>query len=211
MGRQAVLFDAVALGLPRKELVSSLGAFAARGILTRFGYAHGWRAGEAIQQEHPELWVEGKAGPRLPALQGQFLLSQNLRTDGPGEAPLVDTERVAARVVHAESSRADRAFVSLNCGAIPESLLERELFGHVKGSSTGAEADAPGLFEAASGRRLARGAALGAARSAATRGHPAARPGGAGAHRGGAAGHRRRRGRSRRRSRHRSRHLYRKL
>lgn len=54
-----------------------------------------------------------------------------------------------ARIVHQESSRSLGEFVAVNCGAIPEGLLESELFGHAKGSFTGAVSDRPGLFEAA--------------------------------------------------------------
>src|SRR5512141_1283617 len=91
MGRRAVLLDAVALGVLRKELVGTLGLFAARGILTRLGFGYGWRVGEALRQGHPELWAEGKAGPHLPGLAGQFVLDQSVRTDGLGADPLVQT------------------------------------------------------------------------------------------------------------------------
>jgi two-component system response regulator HydG len=57
-------------------------------------------------------------------------------------------ERIA-RLVHDESTRASGPFIAVNCGAIAETLLESELFGHVKGSFTGATQDRPGLFEAA--------------------------------------------------------------
>jgi len=60
-------------------------------------------------------------------------------------------KEVIARYVHELSPRADLDFKSINCGALPESLLESELFGHVKGSFTGAVRDHDGLFVAASG------------------------------------------------------------
>ena len=58
-------------------------------------------------------------------------------------------KEVIARYVHQLSGRSDHAFLSINCGALPESLLESELFGHVKGSFTGAVKDKTGLFAAA--------------------------------------------------------------
>jgi transcriptional regulator with PAS, ATPase and Fis domain len=62
-------------------------------------------------------------------------------------------ERIA-RLVHDESTRAARPFIAVNCGAIPETLLESELFGHARGAFTGATQDRPGLFEASSSGTL---------------------------------------------------------
>ena len=303
MGRRAVLLDTEALGLLRKELVSTLGLFAARGILTRMGFGHGWRVGEAVRELYPDLWAEGKAGPHLPGLAGQFVLDQSVRTHGLGTEALVATtfeesyeaeqhmlhfgqaedpvcwtvtgfasgyvsykegrevyfvedrcvargdphchiagrfreqwgpeldphlafyaqqtiddalnrvsthlrrterrlrarrqqlgvlvagdpeapgmvarspamrrtfdqarrfaltdssilltgesgvgKEVVARYIHGQSRRAGKPFISLNCGAVPESLLESELFGHARGAFTGAQTAAIGLFEAA--------------------------------------------------------------
>jgi two-component system response regulator AtoC len=60
-------------------------------------------------------------------------------------------KELVARLIHNESNRKEGAFVPLNCGAIPENLLESELFGYMRGAFTGAERDKPGLFEVASG------------------------------------------------------------
>jgi len=60
-------------------------------------------------------------------------------------------KEVLARYLHELSARADGPFVSINCGALPENLLESELFGHVRGSFTGAVRDKQGLFVAAKG------------------------------------------------------------
>lgn len=58
-------------------------------------------------------------------------------------------KELAARAIHSNSVRTRRSFVAVNCGAIPEGLIESELFGHVKGSFTGAVADKKGLVEEA--------------------------------------------------------------
>lgn len=309
-GQRAILLDAVALGLLRKELIETLGLTGARGVLTRFGYAHGWRTAESLREAFP--WDSEKewqlAGGRLHMLQGMVVQDAAPKLRNDPDAPMVrkvwrdsyeaeqhllhigqadepvcwtltgfasgyltvctgaevyciedrcrgtgDSEchlvartreqwgseiephlpfyrkesvdavlrdltealhrtekrlrarrreiarlagiaedpsgliarseamlkvldfarRVAkvesavivtgesgvgkeriAKLIHDGSARSHRPFVAVNCGAIAETLLESELFGHARGSFTGADKDRAGLFEAASGGTL---------------------------------------------------------
>jgi DNA-binding NtrC family response regulator len=309
-GQRALLLDAVAMGLLRQSLIEDLGLTAARSVLTRFGFAHGWRMAEALwagfEWDSEDDWA--LAGTRVCVLEGLFRLppgdagrrateglelqvsyeaEQHLMRFGPAdacvcwtmcglmsgyasraagheifvledrclargdeachligrrheewgaehepeltffraghltdcldaslrrltealrevearlgvrvrspsappparEAPLdlvakspsmrrvVELARRVAKVdstvlitgesgtgkeriaglVHAESPRAHGPFVAINCGAITDTLLESELFGHARGAFTGATRDRPGLFEAAEGGTL---------------------------------------------------------
>jgi two-component system, NtrC family, response regulator HydG len=307
-GERVLLFDAVALGLLRKQLIESFGYHAARATLTRFGYGHGWRTAEALRDAIPwaderewriaggrlhRLWglvtfepveASGRPGPEpfadaiwhdsyeaeqhllhvgqatepvcwtlagfasgyLSRVNGRpiFALEESCRGKGDavcrmigrsreewGEAitphlPFYETDcldaslrhvqralrraetrllraerllsaddeaevpgivarseamrrvvamarRVAranatvlilgesgvgkeriARLLHDASPRVGGPMVAINCAAVPESLLESELFGHAKGAFSGAVAERPGLFEAARGGTL---------------------------------------------------------
>jgi len=305
-GQRALIFDAVAQGLLRKELIDTFGVRVARGLLSRFGYAHGQRMAEAMRTQFKwdsdEDWR--RAGSRIYALQGLFMLEpgshfsfdedggswrvsyeaeQHLLHLGQADYPVcwtlcglasgylsratgrelfavedrcmakgdtschiqvktaeewggtqgehtlgfkrldidaalleitetlkrterelqIRTRRLAhvakvsedpsgivarspemkrvmdlartfakvdstvlitgetgtgkeriARFLHEQSACSHGPFVAVNCGAISETLLESELFGHARGSFTGATSDRPGLFEAANGGTL---------------------------------------------------------
>src|ERR1700749_2160228 len=76
-GERVLLLDAVALGLLRKELIETLGLTAARAVLTRFGYAHGWRVAETLRTGFPwdseDEWRAAGARPdRGPRVLGRF-------------------------------------------------------------------------------------------------------------------------------------------
>ena len=94
---------------------------------------------------------------RDPAMLEVVRLAERI---GPSDASVLITgesgvgKEVMARFVHKKSKRADKPFVSVNCAAIPENLLESELFGHEKGAFTGAVARRVGKFEEADGGTL---------------------------------------------------------
>ncbi|MGE0711340.1 MAG: sigma 54-interacting transcriptional regulator [Planctomycetota bacterium] len=85
-GQRALLLDAVALGLLRRELIETLGLAAARGLLTRFGYGHGWRTAETVRDafswDDPGEWRA--AGGRLHTLQGLVIVRPVEGQGGPG-------------------------------------------------------------------------------------------------------------------------------
>jgi DNA-binding NtrC family response regulator len=105
-----------------------------------------------------------KAAEGTPLLIGETQTMQQVRrlieTIAPTDASVMilgDTgtgKELVARSLHERSRRADRSFIPVNCGALPENLVESELFGHRKGAYTGADTHRKGLFEVANGGTL---------------------------------------------------------
>ncbi|MFA6052631.1 MAG: sigma-54 dependent transcriptional regulator [Methylobacter sp.] len=97
-------------------------------------------------------------------LLGESLIMQEIRAKiaklSRSQAPVYISgesgsgKELVARLIHQQSSRSDKPFVAINCGAIPHELMESEFFGHKKGSFTGAVSDKKGLFQAAEGGTL---------------------------------------------------------
>jgi len=105
-----------------------------------------------------------KADDPIHELIGQSAIMQDIRARiaklARTQAPVHITgesgsgKELAARLIHRLGNRADRPFVAVNCGAIPETLMESEFFGYRKGAFTGADAERDGFFQAASGGTL---------------------------------------------------------
>ncbi|AKU23884.1 sigma-54 dependent transcriptional regulator [Massilia sp. NR 4-1] len=103
-------------------------------------------------------------GPARSRLRGNSAVIQALRAQigrlARSMAPIAITgesgsgKELAAREIHAQSSRAERPFIAVNCGAIPEALMEAEFFGYRKGAFTGASDERDGFFQAAHGGTL---------------------------------------------------------
>jgi two-component system response regulator PilR (NtrC family) len=95
-------------------------------------------------------------GEAQPIVQVRQLIDRVARSQAPvqitGESG--SGKELAAQLIHALSARRDRAFVPVNCGAIPENLMESEFFGYRKGAFTGANEDREGFFQAANGGTL---------------------------------------------------------
>jgi len=94
-----------------------------------------------IVGESPEVKKILELLPRIAAATSNVLITGESGTG----------KELIAKAIHRESPRKDRPFVTVNCGSVPETLMESELFGHKKGSFTGATATRSGLFEAAHG------------------------------------------------------------
>ncbi len=109
-----------------------------------------------LQQQRQAADFEDMLGTS-PGMQQVF---QIIRKVAPSDAPVLllgesgTGKEMAGRAIHQRSLRKDGPFIAINCGAIPENLLESELFGHEKGAFTGAHTARPGRFELAHGGTL---------------------------------------------------------
>ncbi len=114
-----------------------------------------------LRREYVALQRTSKAGRNAPALIGAHPSMQVVQRLIGKVAPTNSTvlirgetgcgKELVARAVHQQSVRRDKPFVAINCGALPENLIESELFGHRKGAFTGADSQREGLFEIADG------------------------------------------------------------
>jgi transcriptional regulator with GAF, ATPase, and Fis domain len=117
---------------------------------------------QSIQQENESL--KRQSGSGGPVLMGGSALMEQLRTKAAKAAKtsapvLLEGEtgsgkEVVAHFIHQQSLRVGKPFVKMNCAAIPDGLIESELFGHVKGAFTDAKGDRKGKFEQADGGTL---------------------------------------------------------
>ena len=116
-----------------------------------------FRENRALRRELHKQYTFSEIVGKSDSLQKIFALVQKVA--GTNATVLIQGEsgtgkELIARAIHLNSSRASQPFLAVNCGALPESILESELFGHTKGSFTGAVADKKGLFRSASGGTL---------------------------------------------------------
>src|SRR6185295_1182133 len=163
--------SAAAAAIGRSQLLTDRRAFAHR----LFGHLKNLQATQRhtltmflrnveLAQENAELKQELSAQQETGGIIGKSVPLQDLlslvRTIAPSDTTVLVTgetgtgKELVARLIHQLSRRKDRRFVAVNCGALPETLLESELFGHEKGSFTGAIAQKKGKFELAEGGTL---------------------------------------------------------
>lgn len=129
----------------------------------------GWSTSNSTNRRSSTIAIDKQetprsSGSRTPTLIGQSPVMRKLfsviERVAPTDASVLITgatgtgKELAARAIHDLSPRRDAAFVDINCSAIPETLIEAELFGHQRGTFTGAHENRSGLFEKASGGTL---------------------------------------------------------
>lgn len=113
------------------------------------------------QEDEAPAATESRIGPSITGQSKRVVeLREQIAKLARSQAPVYISgesgsgKELAARAIHQNSSRNAAPFVAVNCGAIPKDLVESELFGHIKGSFTGADSDKQGLFQAAHGGTL---------------------------------------------------------
>src|SRR5436305_11941693 len=109
-------------------------------------------SGSGPVPKHTRTEIVGHS-PALMQVLDRARLAAQTDADILVEAESGTGKELLARFIHEASSRRDKPFVAVNCAAVPEHLLESELFGHVRGAFTGATLAKPGKFELANGDR----------------------------------------------------------
>ena len=89
MGNRVLINDSISEGLLRRELIQTFGKYGAKSVLTRYGYAHGWRTAEMLKTRMPELLYGFTGGAQLHKLYGLFITTELDGSDGTGTKPLI--------------------------------------------------------------------------------------------------------------------------
>ncbi|RDB44915.1 two-component system response regulator GlrR [Halomonas sp. DQ26W] len=140
---QQGVFSFLTKPVDRDELFSAIDEALAQSAPTGGGEGDdAWRASIITRSPEMERVLE----------QARMVASSDVSVLVTG--PSGSGKELLARAIHDASPRASKPFVAINCGALPEQLLESELFGHAKGAFTGAVSDHKGLFQAAEGGTL---------------------------------------------------------
>jgi two-component system, NtrC family, response regulator PilR len=134
-----------------REVITSALNLPKPALMQRRGGTSGNGAQDRPADEGPRL-----LGESAPILRAREMIGKLARSQAPvyitGESG--SGKEIAARLIHSDSARRAAPFVAVNCGAIPENLMESEFFGYRKGAFTGADADREGVLHAAQGGTL---------------------------------------------------------
>ncbi|HKP67903.1 MAG TPA: sigma-54 dependent transcriptional regulator [Pyrinomonadaceae bacterium] len=116
-----------------------------------------FRENRALRRELSQKYTFAEIVGKSESLQKIFVLVEKVANTTANVLILGESgtgKELIARAIHLNSGRSSQPFLAVNCGALPESILESELFGHTRGAFTGAVADKKGLFRSASGGSL---------------------------------------------------------